>query len=133
MDTVPSTVEKWYTQAMHFKLTWERVESIAKGRGNLFLSFQNNKNYQRPIQKPKDPNTMDVDTVQIGRLSPKERKRCMDNNLCFRCRKPGHFTNKCQNPFTQKQNNNTPGIAKIEEVPEEEMYTTVGRLSALDF
>ena len=72
MDTVPSTVDKWYSQAMHFKLTWGRAENIAKGRGNPFLSFQNNRGYQRPVQKPKHPNTMDVDTVQVGRLSPEE-------------------------------------------------------------
>ena len=135
MDTVPSMVDKWYSQAMHFKLTWERAESIVKGRGNPFLSFQNNnhKNYQRPVQK-KDPNAMEVDAVQVGRLSPEERKKCMDNNLCFRCRKPGHLANRCWNPFTRKQQDTTPqGIAKIEEVAEEETYTTVGRLSTSDF
>ena len=65
MDTVPDTVEKWYTQALHFKLVWERADNIAKGQGNPFSLYQGNKNhtYQRPVQKPKHPNTMDVDAI----------------------------------------------------------------------
>lgn len=31
MDTVPDTIEKWYTQALHFKLVWEKANSITKG------------------------------------------------------------------------------------------------------
>ena len=31
MDTVPSTVEKWYLQALHFKHIWEKTNEIAKG------------------------------------------------------------------------------------------------------
>lgn len=31
MDTVPTTVDKWYTQALHFKHIWEKTNEIAKG------------------------------------------------------------------------------------------------------
>ena len=31
IDTVPTTVDKWYTQALHFKHIWEKTNEIAKG------------------------------------------------------------------------------------------------------
>ena len=31
MDTVPTTVEKWYIQALHFKHVWEKTNNITKG------------------------------------------------------------------------------------------------------
>ena len=27
---------------------------------------------------------MDVDTIRIEKLTPEERQRCFDNNLCFK-------------------------------------------------
>ena len=114
MDTVPTTIEKWYSQALHFKLTWEREEYITKQRGNTFFSFQSNQtrntSYQRTIQKSKDPNAMDIDAVQIGKLTPEERQWCINNNLCFKCRKPGHLAIKCWTYPSNQQN--TPTITK---------------------
>lgn len=31
----------------------------------------------------------------VPKLTEEERKRCMEKRLCFRCRKPGHQSNKC--------------------------------------
>lgn len=76
MDTIPTTVQKWYTQALHFKHVWEKINDIAKGQGNPFLTFQ---------EKKRDPNTMDVDAIHLERLTPKEQQKYIDNNLCFKC------------------------------------------------
>ena len=122
MDTVPDTVEKWYTQALHFKLVWEWADNIAKEQGNK------NHTYQRPVQKPKDLNAMDVDAICLEQLTPKERQRCIENNLCFKCRKPGHSAAKCRNPFMNKPTT----IAKIKEVPNNDS-ATIRRITTLDF
>ena len=38
-----------------------------------------------------------IDRPPIARLTPQERERCRTNNLCFRCRQPGHLAKNCRN------------------------------------
>lgn len=132
MDTVPNTVEKWYTQTLHFKHVWEKTNKIAKGQGNPFLTFQDNQNNHH-TQKKKDPNAMDVDAICIKKLTPEECWRCFDNNLCFKCCKPGHISSKCQNPFLGKQKQSTATTAKIEEIFNDEDSAIIGRIFTMDF
>ena len=132
MDIVPTTMEKWYQQTLHFKQVWERTNKIAKGRNNPFIPFQDNRNNNH-TQKKRDPNAMDVDAIRIEKLTPKERQRCFKNNLCFKCCKPGHRSNQCKNPFLGKQKQPTATTAKIEEIPDDEEAATVGRISTMDF
>jgi len=42
--------------------------------------------------RTRDPNAMDVDRIEIDRLSIEEWDRYMRERLCFRCRKPGHMS-----------------------------------------
>ena len=44
-----------------------------------------------------DLNTMDIDAISLSKLTPVERARCIQEGLCFHCRKKGHSTNKCNN------------------------------------
>ena len=122
-----STVEKWYIQALHFKLTWERADSIARQRGNTSIPFQSNQTrnptFHQKVAQKKDPNTMDVDAVQTGKLAPEEKEHCINNNPCFCCRKHRHSAIKCQIYPNNNNNNyqwNTSAIAKIEEIPDED-------------
>ena len=62
MDIIPTTMEKWYQQTLHFKQVWERTNKIAKGRNNPFIPFQDNRNNSH-TQKKRDPNAMDVDAI----------------------------------------------------------------------
>ena len=62
MDIVPTTMEKWYQQTLHFKQVWERTNKIAKGRNKPFIPFQDNRNNNH-TQMKRDPNTMDVDAI----------------------------------------------------------------------
>ena len=61
MDIIPTTMEKWYQQTLHFKQVWEKTNEIAKGRNNPFIPFQDNRNNH--TQKKRDPNAMDVDAI----------------------------------------------------------------------
>ena len=40
----------------------------------------------------RDPNAMDIDSIEIDRLSIKERDRYMRERLCFKCGKLGHMS-----------------------------------------
>ena len=67
MDTVPTTINKWYQQTLRFQHVWEKMNEIAKGRPPPFQQGQQNNRHKKC-----DPNAMDVDAVQ---LSEQEREK----------------------------------------------------------
>ena len=124
MDTVPTTIQGWYTRAIHFKTQWEKVNAVAAHKPYNPYPTQKNHNHSKPTP---DPYAMDVNTVHIERLTPQERERCFKNNLCLQCRKPGHRATECSTfptnsqPNFQKKSQQpiNKKIAKIEEIPKE--------------
>jgi len=62
-----------------------------------------------------------------GRLSPEERKRCIDNHLCLYCGIAGHIAANCTAlPNTQpgpnfKPQGSGPSVRQIDSIPEEGM------------
>ena len=60
---------------------------------------------------------MDVNVVQVGKLTPKERKYCIEKGLCFHCQKAGHLSGEY--PFfpNKKPNQQVKWVAKKEELP----------------
>ena len=95
MDTIPTTIQEWYSKVIHFQTQWEQAEKILRRNQHptqhLYQPFTSNSS------KPKDLNTMDVDVIYIGKLTPEERKCCIEKGLCFHCRKAGHLSGGC--PF----------------------------------
>ena len=59
MDTVPTTIDKWYQQTLCFQHIWEKTNKITKGRPNPFYQGQK----QHNNRNKKDPNAMDIDAV----------------------------------------------------------------------
>ena len=132
MDTVPTTIEKWYQATLRFQHVWEKTQEIAKGRTNPF--YQNHHRNDNGHKK-KDPDAMDVDTVQ---LSNEEHKRRLQERLCFKCGKKGHQAKDCRNPFANKEGkkpeDKKPKVsAKIEEIPDSDEEPTVGAVTTQDF
>ena len=130
MDTVPTTIDKWYQQTLHFQHVWKKTNEIAKGRPPPFQNGQQNNGH-----KKHDPNAMDIDAVQ---LSEQERDRCFKDNLCFKCKKPGHMSRFCKNPFLKKEGKKPktkkPEVsAKIEEIPDSDDDAMVGAAMTQDF
>ena len=131
MDTVPTTIEKWYQTTLRFQHVWEKTQEIAKGKTNPF--YQNH--HRNNDHKKKDPDAMDVDAIQI---SHQERERRNRDNLCYGCGRAGHRIANCKNPFLKKEGkkptNKKPEVcAKIEEIPDSDEETTVRAISAQDF
>ena len=67
---------------------------------------------------------MVVDTIKVSKLTPEERKRCIEKKLCFRCRKPGHLSTTCMS-FTQKGNQKVQKVSskelpKLEEIDDDD-------------
>ena len=130
MDMVPTTIDKWYQQTLRFQHVWEKTNEIVKGRPPPFQSGNHNNGY-----KKKDPNAMDVDTVQV---SQQEREKRQKKGLCFRCGRSRHRIADCKNPFSKKEEKKpktkkSEVSAKIEEIPNSDEEPTVGAISAQDF
>ena len=43
------------------------------------------------------PNMYHEEYPRIARLDEQEHRRCQEQNLCFRCRQPGHWASQCPN------------------------------------
>ena len=138
MDTVPSTIDEWYKKAIAFQTQWERADDIAKRNSKsshqTYHSFSNSSS-----AKTHDPDTMVIDTIKVSKLTPEERKRCVEKKLCFRCRKPGHLSTVCP-AFTQKANQKVHKVSseelpKLEEIDDDEEEERVRKISfkPLDF
>ena len=138
MDTVHSTIDEWYKKAVAFQTQWERADDIAKrntkASHQTYHSFLNSSN-----SKMHDPNAMVVDTIKISKLTPEERKRCIEKKLCFCCRKPGHLSTTCS-AFIQKGNQKVQKVSseelpKLEEIEDDEEEEVVRKISfkPLDF
>ena len=95
MDTVPSTIQEWYSKAIHFQIQWEWAEEISKR--NQCPAQHSYQSFNSSTSKAKDPNAMDVDVVCVGKLTPDERKCCIEKGLCFCCQKADHLSGEC--PF----------------------------------
>ena len=79
MEKVPTTLKAWMEKAINFHKQKARIIALKKGQGLPLSSFSSNSH------STKDPDTMDVDTIRLKKLSPANRARCVREGLCFRC------------------------------------------------
>ena len=133
MDTIPDTIELWYTKASHFDNQWLKAKTIT-AYSNLSYSNNNRNNsgkkkfYQKPsLQKEKDPDTMDVDVLH---LSKEERDCYIKEGHCFNCSNKGHMCRECPNKNKQFSKGVKKVEAKVEEVDSDEEEKTVALIRA---
>jgi len=62
--------------------------------------------------RARDPNAMDIDSIEIDRLSIEERDRYMRERLCFRCGKLGHMSRDHMPSLTTSSKGSTPSYSK---------------------
>ena len=62
--------------------------------------------------RTKDPNAMDIDSIEIDRLSIEERDRYMRERLCFWCGKLGHMSQDHSPNQTTSSKGSTPSYSK---------------------
>jgi hypothetical protein len=103
-DTIPQTMPQWQEQ-LRKEVERSRLIQASTGawcggkgnistRENLFRGIldprtQPKGNFGCP--RPRDPDAMDVDRVQVTGLSTEERARLYEERKCFHCKKPGHI------------------------------------------
>ena len=111
MMKAPATYDDVKRDALLFETT--QFQLNLHKRKIPWGAFQGYGNRPNTHTTTRDPNAMDIDAVAIGalnKLSEKERQACRDNNLCFRCRKNGHFAREC--PNKEPRNPRTPKYLK---------------------
>jgi hypothetical protein len=88
MSSPPTTLTKWVEQAQMFHAQKMCILALKGGRTPpaSFSSYYRNH---------REPDTMDVDTVTLSKLTPTERAKCIREGRCFRCRKTGHNATNC--------------------------------------
>ena len=77
MDTVPTNVEEWYLKTIHFQTQWEWAEEISQ-RNCQPIKTTYYSCSSPPSSKTCDPDAMDVDIIKISKLTPDERKWCIE-------------------------------------------------------
>ena len=133
MDTVPDTIELWYTKAFHFDNQWLKAKAItARSNPSYGSNHRSNsgkkKFYQKPsLQKEKDPDAMDVDVV---RLSKEDRDHYIKEGHCFNCSNKGHMSRECPNKNKQFLKGVKKVEAKIEEVDSDKEKEMVALIRA---
>ena len=80
MDTIPTTMQEWYTRAIHFKTQWDKADTVTSCKPYNPYPTQKNHN-SKPTP---DPYAMDVDAIHIEKLTPQERERCFKNKTSKR-------------------------------------------------
>ena len=89
MDTVPTTIQGWYTRAIHFKTQWEKANTVTTCKPYNPYPTQKNHNHSKPTP---DTYAMDVYyiTFQTSYINPKS----IDSYLSGICNQlESHFPN----------------------------------------
>jgi hypothetical protein len=134
METLPTTTNKWYEKATTFQIQWQCTKEIATRNGE-----PSKQKYHSFVPKTThNPNTMIVDIIKVSKLTPEERKRCMEKGHCFRCQQAGHLSTACPTfPFKKPQNirqvmEDLPKLEEMESNDEDEVVRKIS-FTLLDF
>jgi Ty3 transposon capsid-like protein/Zinc knuckle len=95
MNGPPETLSEWMIKA-------STIDSYARRANNFFATAV--KAPQKKQWKPRPYISRDQgEPMEIDRLAPREETRRKENQLCFKCGKPGHFSKECPNPRNEGQ------------------------------
>jgi hypothetical protein len=111
----PDTLLEWQDAARQYNAAWvekhafgalhgsgtlghlvEAISGQSKTRTNTSQhTGQSNRTTQTRTRQEHDPNAMDVDVVQTGHMSNKERQKLIKEGRCFYCKDVGHLSQEC--------------------------------------
>ena len=100
MSLVPTTIKGWVDQSKIFHTQLVCIQDVRKG--------QTPSHDYTPSCPHHNPNAMDIDAVSLSKLTPVERAKCMKEERCFRCRKPGHNAQNCRSAGTSPPSSTAP-------------------------
>ena len=110
-DPIPTTFTQWKEAARNEASRYALMKSAgmfqkreqrggfkftnpkAQQRWGRFTQNHNQRD-QREHSK-RDPNAMDVDTIQVNQLSAEDKEKCVKEGRCFQCQEQGHRSKEC--------------------------------------
>jgi hypothetical protein len=108
LETPLKTIADWYEWAAELDHKHAKInQAVEQTRGTSEKDKAPQKKYYFPRWKH-DPNARDID-----RLTVEERDKLLKEGKCFRCRRTGHWANKCPEENDDKK--------KGKEVPKKKM------------
>ena len=100
MASPPDDLPGWIEKVQLFHGQKLCIDKLRRSTCHPGFGFQN-----APTPRtPRDPNTMDVDTVRLKKLTPQECAKCMKEGRCFKCRKVGHDAKNCRTKYDTMTN-----------------------------
>jgi hypothetical protein len=101
---LPNTLKLWKSFAQRIDTNW-RIRRQMQGNTNIFARTacpaapsSSSTPAPRPVYTPrKDPNAMDIDASRTNVPRP---TRPLAEITCFRCRKKGHYSRDCTEPYS---------------------------------
>jgi hypothetical protein len=100
---LPSTLKSWKSFAQRIDTNW-RIRKQMQENMNIFTrtarpASSPSTSTPRPVYTPrKDPNAMDID---ISKTNIPRPTRPVAEITCFRCRKKGHYSRDCTEPYNR--------------------------------
>lgn len=91
-EQTPRTIEGWYKKAVQHDSNWRRQQTVMQPG---FRPMPRPNHGSQTLRTPRDPNAMDVDRIQIGKLTPEERAQLIKEGRCFYCKEKGHTRPEC--------------------------------------
>ena len=124
-ENIPATLNEWKTAAKKEILQRAQIKAKMPSKnsgtpylGKPFPKFNQTRNNVTTGSSQPHYVPMDVDVARLGGpLTPKERKRLMDENRCFYCRDKGHRATRCWKKPAKQQQNNLPSYPPKEMNP----------------
>ena len=81
METVPTTIDDWYKKALTFQTHYDRAREVEQRRRNPASTYQP---FATTSTTPtRDPNAMEIDAIEVSKLTKEERDQCMKKGLCL--------------------------------------------------
>ena len=98
-DMVPTILQQWRDMARREHTKWALIKAsnLVRGQTENKGNQRQNKWRQQWTNKSetKDPNAMEVDTVQLKPLTNEEQKTLSKEGRCFCCQQIGHMFWNC--------------------------------------
>ena len=106
----PMTITDWMVRTKDLDHSYQITQQIIKDRKGRSTKSAKTKKTVRAIN-------VESTTVDINKLSVKERQELQDKGLCFRCRKSGHIARNCP---SKSRNSGKPVTRKVRQVIQED-------------
>ena len=95
MASPPDDLPGWIEKAQLFHGQKLHIDELRRSTRYPGFGFQN----AQTSRTLRNPNAMDVDSVQLKKLTPQEHTKCMKEGRCLKCRKVGHDTKNCRTKY----------------------------------